>query len=187
MTPKEEWRTIPGFPDYRVSSLGQVASVKQGFRILAGGKTEMGYRNVLLYNTGERKTFRVHALVAEAFHGPRPEGLVIRHLDGDQLNNAAQNLRYGTAADNLEDMRRHRGRLLIVGVDPVPAWADPATRKTSLRRKPWSPRACSHPQDESNTYIYPNGTATCRPCKSATESESRRRRNLRAAGIEAAA
>jgi hypothetical protein len=186
MQEQEEWRPVPGFHDYQVSSLGQVASIKRGGRqILAGGKTDTGYRNVLLYSHGQRFGRRVHALVALVFHGPRPEGLEIRHLDGDQLNNAAANLAYGTREENLEDQRRHRGLLLIVGPDPVPTWAE---RKTRLRRSELR-TACGkgHRFTEANTYYYPNGRPTCRPCKSATEAASRRRRAFRAAGIEAAA
>ena len=38
----------------------------------------------------------VHHVVAEAFLGPRPCGLVVRHMDGDRENNAASNLAYVT-------------------------------------------------------------------------------------------
>ena len=118
--PTEQWRPVPGFPDYEVSSFGQIASIKRGSRqILAGGKTEMGYRNVLLYTNGHRVGRRVHQIVALTFLGPRPDGLEIRHLDGDQLNNAVDNLAYGTHEENMADRRRHRGLLLIVGVDPL--------------------------------------------------------------------
>jgi hypothetical protein len=50
---------------------------------------------------------RVHQLVAEAFHGSRPDGLVIRHLDGDKMNNRATNLRYGTSSENAQDRLEH--------------------------------------------------------------------------------
>ena len=53
----------------------------------------------------------VHSLVLEAFVGPRPAGAVVRHLDGDKLNNRLENLRYGTSAENAEDTIRH-GRTL---------------------------------------------------------------------------
>jgi hypothetical protein len=186
MHEQEEWRPIPGFPEYQASSHGLIASVKRGERqILAGGKTDTGYRNVLLYSGGERIGRRVHTLIALTFHGPRPEGLEIRHLDGDQLNNAAANLAYGTREENLEDKRRHRGLLLIVGPDPVPGWA---ARSIRIPRKQLR-TACrkGHPFTEANTYYYPDGRATCRPCKSATESASRRRRAFRAAGMDVAA
>lgn len=176
----EEWRPIPGYPDYEVSSLGRVASVKRGrLDVLAGGKTDTGYRNVLLYSAGARSGHRVHALVALAFHGPRPPGLEVRHLDGDQLNNAAANLRYGTHAENMADRRRHNGLLLIVGRDTY-------RPRQTLRRLGETCRR-GHPRTESNTYAYPNGRVMCRLCKSHHESESRRKRRARASREHATA
>jgi hypothetical protein len=167
----EEWKPIPGFPDYEVSDLGQVASLKRGEReILAGGKTEMGYRNVLLYRDGRRVGRRVHQLVALVFHGPRPEGLVIRHLDGNQLNNAASNLRYGTHEENLADRRRHSGNLLIVGPDRVPNWA---LRPTCSRGHEWT---------QENSYVN-GGKRFCRQCQAANTAAWRARRALRAANV----
>lgn len=49
----------------------------------------------------------VHRLVAEAFHGtPRP-GTETRHLNGDRSDNRAENLAYGTAAENAADRDLH--------------------------------------------------------------------------------
>lgn len=48
-----------------------------------------------------------HVLMAAAWHGPRPPGLVVRHLDGDKLNDAPWNLAYGTPAQNHDDAIRH--------------------------------------------------------------------------------
>lgn len=49
-------------------------------------------------------------LVADAWHGPKPPGLVVRHLDDDPLNDAAWNLRYGTHRDNYSDAIRNGRR-----------------------------------------------------------------------------
>jgi hypothetical protein len=46
--------------------------------------------------------------VAEAFHGPRPNGNVIRHLDGNRYNNAATNLAYGLPQENVNDTIKHQ-------------------------------------------------------------------------------
>lgn len=45
---------------------------------------------------------KVHQLVCEAFHGPKPfpEAVVI-HLDEDALNNRPENLKWGTQKENL--------------------------------------------------------------------------------------
>lgn len=58
---------------------------------------------------GRAHEFLLHQIVAAAFHGPCPKGQIVLHWDGDPLNNAASNLRYGTRADNIADTIRQRG------------------------------------------------------------------------------
>lgn len=101
----EEWRTIPGHPDYSVSSTGRVCSWKQGgARILKQSPDKDGYARVCL----DRKTRRVHSLVALAFLGEAPEGCtLVRHLDGDNTNNNLSNLKWGTLSENMYDRVAH--------------------------------------------------------------------------------
>jgi hypothetical protein len=111
MTDGEEWRPVPGWEDiYEVSNHGRVRSRRVGRysgRVLAACAGPGGYRAVQLYRDGMRQQAYVHTLVALTFHGPRPAGLQIRHLDGNQLNNRPENLCYGTAAENAADTYRH--------------------------------------------------------------------------------
>src|SRR5690606_25876746 len=79
-------------------------------RILACSPSSQGYkawRGSVDPNTGQRETLFVHKEVAYAFLGPRPEGLVVRHLNGDQTDNRVENLAYGTHKDNSQDALRH--------------------------------------------------------------------------------
>jgi hypothetical protein len=55
----------------------------------------------------KRKRIAVHILVARTFHGPRPDGLVVAHLDGDKANNCADNLSYVSHRQNIEHKRAH--------------------------------------------------------------------------------
>lgn len=48
-------------------------------------------------------------IMAEAWIGPRPPGLVVRHLDDDRLNDAPWNLAWGTRVENHTDAI-HNGR-----------------------------------------------------------------------------
>lgn len=67
------------------------------------------YRRVTLYDDqGRKKNELVHVLVATAFHGPPPSAdSVVRHLDGDSLNCDADNLAWGTVAENVADRQAH--------------------------------------------------------------------------------
>ena len=104
------WLVIDNYPDYEVSDCGQVRSLKSTVpKVLKPVHTgyNKNYSYVFLYNNGERLQMSVHSLVALAFIGPRPEGLVVRHIDGDASNNAATNLVYGTPTENEHDKRSH--------------------------------------------------------------------------------
>jgi hypothetical protein len=106
-----ELRPIPGLSGYLVDADGQVWSMRQGRLRRMRTKRERsrsGYLGLLVAVAPCRyKHFRVHRLVLEAFHGPRPAGGEARHLDGDPTNNRADNLAWGTRKENGEDRVRH--------------------------------------------------------------------------------
>ena len=117
----EVWRGIPSLDcHYEASSYGRIRSIERR-RIQANGKTRTfpsvvlrqqeasGYKRVCVSLGSTEKTCLVHRLVAEAFHPVT--GPVVRHLDGDQANNAPENLAWGTAAQNIADKLRHGTRL----------------------------------------------------------------------------
>jgi hypothetical protein len=107
----EEWRSIPGYEDtYQVSSLGQVRSLPRNTtrgKVLSVKVGKRGYPAVALVQDGRQSTHEVHRLVALAFLGPRPDGMEVRHVDGDRLNPRASNLAYGTRSENVRDKRAH--------------------------------------------------------------------------------
>lgn len=109
----EEWRDIPGFPEYQVSDRARVRSLKTYNRpdgrpvLLAPYLAENGYYYVKLLVGRKAHNPTLHKLVTAAFIGPRPEGMVVRHIDGDPTNNVPANLRYGTHSQNNDDSVRH--------------------------------------------------------------------------------
>ena len=121
----EVWRPVVGHPGYDISNQGRVQTselfdaagrkVAESYEVsasLGGGPKNCRYLEVSLRGIGRnapRTRRKVHHLVAEAFIGPRPKGLVICHNDGDRFNNRAENLRYDTQAANVADMYKHRG------------------------------------------------------------------------------
>ena len=48
-----------------------------------------------------------HRMICEAYHGPCPEGLECRHLDGNRQNNAPSNLEWTDKLTNESDKKRH--------------------------------------------------------------------------------
>lgn len=112
----EEWRPVAGFEDlYEVSSLGRVRShdridPRGAFRtgrMLSLKMRGRRYLGVCLYRDGVSTEAYVHHLVAEAFHGPRPESKHVLHWDDDPMNNRVENLRYGTTSENRLDAVRN--------------------------------------------------------------------------------
>ena len=78
------------------------------WNVLKGSVTSKGYLSVTPAHEGRYRTRLVHRLVAEAFYGREPEGLnQVRHLNGDQKDNAPENLDWGTQEDNWSDRLVH--------------------------------------------------------------------------------
>jgi hypothetical protein len=157
---REEWRVIPSLGDmYEASSLGEIRSWhnftnsknprRDTPRIMKGGIDDAGYRKIGY----QGRPVRFHRLICEAFHGPAPEGRnVVRHLDGDRLNNRPENLAWGTYAENSADCVR-LGEIKTGDESP-------STKSVCLR---------GHARTEENLYYPPKGGRQCRPCKRANK------------------
>lgn len=110
---------------YEASSHGRIRRIIQGKpkepRKLQANP--QGYLVVALSLYCNVETRPVHQLVCEAFHGPRPEGMVVNHKDGVKTNNRADNLEWVTQSENLRHAFRSglkpgknptkRGRLTV--------------------------------------------------------------------------
>jgi hypothetical protein len=132
MKTPEEWRPIPGFPRYEVSSLGRVLSNVRHPKIMkpvhvpqvsgvGGVVKKKGYLSVPLRHEGKTKRFLVHILVLLAFRGPCPPGKMACHWDDDGFNNCLDNLRWDTHAGNRNDWHRNQGRQVGLWLHSWPA------------------------------------------------------------------
>lgn len=101
---------------YEVSDLGDIRSLpRPGARRprLYGGqdlkpvRRPSGHLGVTLSRDDKAYTYSVHVLVCEVFHGLRPEGMEVRHLNGNPADNRALNLAWGTRSENELDKVRH--------------------------------------------------------------------------------
>lgn len=154
----ERWCWVPDYEGlYRVSDRGNVWS--QPRATTRGGLLKHivypgGHHFITLTRDGVQQRFPVHGLVMRAFVGPYPEGMEVRHLDGDPANNhwepgneqetqaAGGNLIYGTHAENVQDMLRH-GTNWQAGVTRCPK---------------------KHEYTPENTRILKSGSRACLEC-----------------------
>lgn len=120
----ETWKAVEGYEGiYEVSDHGRVRSrwtvggippskIGNRWRVLKGSRHKLGYVAVSLRHTDGRfdKPW-VHRLVAKAFCSQDEGKNEVRHLDGNPRNNRAENLKWGTHAENGGDIVRHRSCL----------------------------------------------------------------------------
>lgn len=157
---------IPSCPGYAATPDGHIVSkarrVPRGDnymtireRTLSESLHPNGHLQVGITLNGRSRSRMVHQLVAEAFHGLRPEGLETRHLNGDPTDNRPENLAYGTQSENMLDRVRH------------------GTHNNAI--KTHCPQG--HPYAEFGRYRPKHRDRVCRKCR--TEREVARQRRVR--------
>lgn len=105
-----EWRVIPGFSRYSASEEGDLrrdVRMRTGPGLVAQRPDSYGYLSVSLTDDdGRERKVQTHRLIAAAFLGPNPPGLIVCHGPAGKLVNTPSNLRYDTYAANNADMLR---------------------------------------------------------------------------------
>ena len=115
----EEWTDIPSIPGAKASSFGRVLFPPPeqptrmplgGFRLYktkpiygseeksASGRADSGRRMITRWRN---KTYKIHILVCEAFHGPKPfYNAIVLHGNEEPTDNRPENLSWGTRKQN---------------------------------------------------------------------------------------
>lgn len=117
---RETWKPIPSYEGYyEASTMGRVRSVDRIVprknqspqrirgRVLRPGARLDGYCNISLCRDGKPINKLVHAVIAETYHGARPEGMEVAHLNGNKSDNRPDNLMWKTHVDNEADKLTH--------------------------------------------------------------------------------
>ncbi len=108
---EEIWKDIKNYEGlYQISNLGRVKSLGNNKykkdKILKFRVGKFGYGYLHLSKHGKEKTAKIHRLVAEAFISNPDNKETVNHIDGNKLNNNANNLEWCTIRENSQ----HRNR-----------------------------------------------------------------------------
>jgi len=104
----EIWRPIDDYPNYNVSNLGNIKNINTNKVLKINCKD--GYNNISLSQKENRKSFKVHRLVALAFIENPENKSDVNHKDKNKLNNNVSNLEWMTRKEN----NIHRCKDLII-------------------------------------------------------------------------
>lgn len=103
-----EIRPIPNWESrYLASADGQIFSLKTCRPIFQERNPVTGRMQVILWRERVKKTAAVHQLVCAAFHGSKPSGKEASHLNGDCVDNRAENLKWETCRQNFARKIEH--------------------------------------------------------------------------------
>ena len=129
----EEWKPVVGYEGlYEISSHGNVRSLDRVIRItnhkylskiIHIGKERKkvldakGYYYIIVHNSGKRKGYKIHRMVADAFI-PNPfKKPHVNHIDGNPINNCLSNLEWCTPLENVRHSRYVLNRKTFVRGD----------------------------------------------------------------------
>lgn len=100
----ELWKPIIGYEGlYEISNLGNVKSLKKGFKkekILKNRCDESEYVRVDLRLNGKSKTIRTHRLVATHFIPNIYNKPQVNHINGNKSDNRVENLEWVSSIEN---------------------------------------------------------------------------------------
>ena len=111
-TNTEIWKDIVGFEElYKISNYGNVKSCKRlvnaksgqrlvNERLLSLGKDKDGYLMAILCQDANRKTVKIHRLVADAFLDKIDDKNLVNHIDAEKSNNLVINLEWVSSLEN---------------------------------------------------------------------------------------
>ncbi len=107
----DNWVELKGLKGYGANKMGQIINLTT--KKILKPTDRQGYHRVFIRN----KSYSVHRLVYEAFHGNCPQYL--DHIDGNRSNNILENLRPITQSVNMKNSFKngHKGQIVVQQFD----------------------------------------------------------------------
>ena len=104
------WKEIPGYPNYEASPEGKIRKADNQQILKARLQPDKVYLMVLIRLPDGRRVKRyVHRLVALAYCEQKEGSTEVHHINGDVLDNRAENLRW---LSKKEHLMRHKNPAL---------------------------------------------------------------------------
>ena len=88
---EEQWKKIEGYDNYKISNKGRVRNTTTR-KCLEGSVNNCGYVKIGLTKDKKMRLHQLQRLVAQAFVDNPEHKELVRHRDGDNLNNDFSNL-----------------------------------------------------------------------------------------------
>ena len=103
----EQYKTIPGHPNYEVSNNAMVFSNRSGIRIQLNGTKQLNGSQGF---TIDKRFYGLHQLVAMTFldYNPCGKDVIVEHVDENKQNNNVSNLRLVSKINILHKKKSNR-------------------------------------------------------------------------------
>ena len=121
----ETWKRLDRFPDYYISSYGQIIKINSDGtgKTIKPFKNGNGYLRVHLWQDGQEQREYLHRLIAEAFIENPENKPQVNHIDCDRENNRVDNLEWVTRDENMKWMsqcnREGNKKKRVIGVHAI--------------------------------------------------------------------